>query len=49
MSVEEHLYYFALLKGIPKRIRKIMVESSIKMFELEKYRTNSTGTLSGGN
>ena len=27
MSVEEHFYFFAVMKGIPKHIRKPMIES----------------------
>jgi ABC-type multidrug transport system ATPase subunit len=30
-------------------MRKKLVDETIKMFDLEKYRTSSAGTLSGGN
>ena len=48
MSVEEHLYYFASIKGIPKQLRKILVDEMIAELNLEPHRQKPAGTLSGG-
>lgn len=49
MSVEQHLYYYARIKGIPKKLRPAMVQQAITQLGLEDHRHKSAGTLSGGN
>ena len=49
MTVEEHLYYFARIKGIPKDKLKELVEEAIAELDLESHRTKEAGQLSGGN
>jgi ATP-binding cassette subfamily A (ABC1) protein 3 len=49
MTVEEHLYYFARIKGIPKDKLKELVEEAITELDLESHRTKEAGQLSGGN
>ncbi len=49
MSVEEHLYYYARIKGIPTKHRMSMVELSISKLGLQIHRKKTAGTLSGGN
>lgn len=49
MSVEEHIYYYARIKGIPYKYRTQEVEKAIKQLGLEDHRKKPAGTLSGGN
>lgn len=49
MSVEEHIYYYARIKGIPHKHRAQEVEKAIKQLGLEDHRKKPAGTLSGGN
>ena len=49
MSVEEHLYYYAKIKGIPASRRKKLVYQTIEQLGLQEYRRKTAGTLSGGN
>lgn len=49
MSVEEHLYYYARIKGIPKENIRELVEEAITELDLQIHRTKPAGTLSGGN
>ena len=49
MSVEEHLYYYARIKGIPASRRKKLVYQTIEQLGLQEYRRKTAGTLSGGN
>lgn len=49
MTVEEHLDYYARIKGILKEYRKQLVEKQIKDMNLEEHRHKPAGTLSGGN
>ena len=49
MSVEEHLKYYARIKGVVKEKRDALVEKQIKEMNLESYRSTAAGTLSGGN
>lgn len=49
MSVEEHIYYYARIKGIPIKYRSQEVEKAIKQLGLEDHRKKPAGTLSGGN
>ena len=39
LTVEEHLYYYARLKGIPKDCIKTIVERQIKELALTNHRT----------
>lgn len=49
ISVQEHVEYFARIKGIPRKIRPTLVERAIKQLGLENYRNKLAGNLSGGN
>ena len=49
MTVEEHLSYYARIKGIPKHLRKSLVAKQIKDMNLEEHKYKPAGTLSGGN
>jgi len=49
MTVEEHLQYYARIKGIRKDIRDSLVEKQIREMNLEEHRKKPAGTLSGGN
>jgi ATP-binding cassette, subfamily A (ABC1), member 3 len=49
MSVEEHFYFYAVMKGIPNHIRKPLIDSQIKDMSLTNHRYKAAGTLSGGN
>ena len=48
MSVEEHLYYFASIKGIPYHTRNTLVNEMIGELNLQPHRYKAAGTLSGG-
>lgn len=49
MSVQEHLWYYARTKGIPKSHRSELVTQAINELGLQEYRKKPVGTLSGGN
>ena len=49
MTVEEHLHYYARLKGIPTYLRTVMVERQIKELNLMNHKYKVSSTLSGGN
>lgn len=49
MSVEEHLYYYARIKGVPRGNIKELVEEAISELDLKNHRNKPAGTLSGGN
>ena len=49
MSVEENIFYFARIKGIPKEHIAELVERAIKQLDLAVHRKKMAGTLSGGN
>jgi len=49
MTVEEHLVYYAAVKGIPKKIRNQITENAINQLGLDTHRTKMSKTLSGGN
>lgn len=49
MTVEEHLYFYAKLKGIPVEKRKDLIDNSILHLNLTDHRDKPAGTLSGGN
>jgi ABC-type multidrug transport system ATPase subunit len=49
MTVEEHLEYYARIKGIPVSLRQRLIERQIVDMNLSDHRTKPAGTLSGGN
>lgn len=49
LTVEEHLYFFAKLKGIPFEREKDVIEKAIIELNLSDHRKKLAGTLSGGN
>ena len=49
MTVEEHLSYYARIKGIPQNLRAALIEQHIYEMNLQIHRTKPAGTLSGGN
>jgi ABC-type multidrug transport system ATPase subunit len=49
MTVEEHLWFYAKLKGIPVEKRTKVIEQSIDQMNLADHRSKPAGTLSGGN
>lgn len=49
MTVEEHLDYYARIKGIRKHLIAPLVEKQIKEMNLEEHRKKLAGALSGGN
>ena len=49
MTVEEHLDYYARIKGIKKDLIKPLVEKQIKDMNLDEHRKKLAGALSGGN
>jgi ABC-type multidrug transport system ATPase subunit len=49
MSVEEHLWYYARIKGIPSEWRAKLIDDAIEQLGLTIHRTKLAGNLSGGN
>ena len=49
MTVEEHLYFYAKLKGIPVEKRMDLIDNSILHLNLTDHRDKPAGNLSGGN
>jgi len=49
MTVEEHLWFYAKIKGIPASRRREVIERAIKELNLTEHRRKPAGTLSGGN
>jgi ABC-type multidrug transport system ATPase subunit len=49
MSVEEHLWFYARIKGIPKNMQQEIIETTIFEMSLTEHRLKPAGTLSGGN
>ena len=49
MSVEEHLQFYAKIKGIPLDLHRDIIEVAIKELNLSDHRLKPAGTLSGGN
>jgi ATP-binding cassette, subfamily A (ABC1), member 3 len=49
MTVEEHLEYYARIKGIPVNLRQRLIEKAIMELNLDEHRKKPSGTLSGGN
>jgi len=49
MTVEEHVYFFARIKGIPQHLREELCEKVIVDMNLVDHRKKCAGQLSGGN
>lgn len=49
MTVEEHLWFYAKLKGIAIEKRLTEIEKAIECLNLADHRNKAAGTLSGGN
>jgi ABC-type multidrug transport system ATPase subunit len=49
LSVEEHLYLFGRIKGIPSDSLDSVVSAFIEVANLGAYRHRQAGNLSGGN
>ena len=49
MTVEEHLWFYAKIKGIPVDKRESQIEKVIKDLNLEEHRSKLSKALSGGN
>ena len=49
MTVEEHLRFYARIKGIPKKKHNKVIERAIDDLNLKDHRKKPAGTLSGGN
>ena len=49
LSVEEHIYYFARIKGVPTKLRSSLVDQAIEQLGLQQYHKKLAGQLSGGN
>lgn len=49
MNVNEHIQYYARLKGIPVKFRDQIVEETIQRLGLVAQRYETVGSLSGGN
>lgn len=49
MSVEEHLFFYAKLKGIPDEKHQSIIDRIIVDMSLEDHKNKLAGALSGGN
>jgi ATP-binding cassette subfamily A (ABC1) protein 3 len=49
LNVEEHLWFYSRIKGVPPSLREEVVEKAIVEMNLAEHRTKPAGTLSGGN
>jgi ABC-type multidrug transport system ATPase subunit len=49
MTVEEHLWFYAKIKGVPAEKREAQIEKSIASLHLDEHRTKLSKALSGGN
>ena len=49
MTVEEHLWFYAKIKGIPAARRREVIERAIKELHIEDQRHKTAESLSGGN
>jgi len=49
MTVEEHIWFYARIKGISENILPEIVEKTIVELNLSEHREKCAGTLSGGN
>jgi ATP-binding cassette, subfamily A (ABC1), member 3 len=49
MTVEEHLAFYAMLKGIQSKYRKKLVKHTIRTMDLYEQKKKLASALSGGN
>jgi len=49
MTVEEHIWYYARIKGIKPEFQEKIVQDTIFELNLTDHRSKPAGTLSGGN
>ncbi|KRX00793.1 P-loop containing nucleoside triphosphate hydrolase [Pseudocohnilembus persalinus] len=49
LTTREHLELYTAIKGIPKKMRKPLIDSKIREMNLKKYENIPAGTYSGGN
>jgi len=49
LTVEEHLYFYAKVKGVGRKERKAVVDQQIVDMDLVEHRYKRAGNLSGGN
>lgn len=49
LTVSEHLWFYAKLKGVPPNKRAGIVEKAIRELNLKDHKYKQAGTLSGGN
>ena len=49
MTVEEHIWFYARIKGIKKELQEGIVNDAISELNLTDHRDKPAGTLSGGN
>ena len=49
LTVEQHIDYYAQIKGIPSSVRALLVEETINELDLQNYRDTTSSKLSGGN
>ena len=49
MTVEEHIWFYAKIKGIPANKQESVCETAIEELNLKDHRKKPAGTLSGGN
>lgn len=49
MTVEEHLEFYSVLKGIPLEKREALINQTIENMNLKDHRKKLAGALSGGN
>lgn len=47
--MEEHLWYYTKIKGVPQKLRRAMVERQLRELNLRGHRGKTAQTLSGGN
>ena len=49
LTVSEHLWFYAKLKGVPQNKRSEIVEKTIRELNLKDHKSKFAGNLSGGN
>ena len=49
MTVQEHLEFYAKIKGIVRDKREALIKEQILKMDLTNYADKQAGTLSGGN
>ena len=49
LTVQEHLWFYSKIKGVPANKRQGMVEKSIDALNLKDHRNKQSKNLSGGN